>query len=324
MQDIPNEKLKEIYTTMVRIRAFEERIIAEYRKGNLPGFIHASIGQEAIPAAVCAFLRDDDYILTTHRGHGDIIAKGARFDRMMAELYAKETGYCKGRGGSMHIVAADLNMLGATAIVGAGVPIASGIALACKMQNVDSVSICFHGDGATCTGAFHEGLGLAAVWSLPVVFVCQNNQYGMSTPQRDYTKLEYLTDRAKAHAIPGISVDGNDAVAVAKVASEAIERARQGGGPTMIDAITYRFHGHHMGDPGTSYRTKEEIEEHIKHDPIAKLRGRLLETKAITEAEIEEIQASIAEELDEAVQFATESPEPKTEDALEGVYYSAG
>jgi pyruvate dehydrogenase E1 component alpha subunit len=324
MQDIPNEKLKEIYTTMVRIRAFEERIIAEYRKGNCPGFIHASIGQEAIPAAVCAFLRDDDYILTTHRGHGDIIAKGARFDRMMAELFAKETGYCKGKGGSMHIVAADLNILGATAIVGAGVPIASGVGLACKMQNLDSVSVCFHGDGATCTGAFHEGLGLSAVWSLPVLFVCQNNQYGMSTPQRDYTKLEYLADRAKAHGMPGISVDGNDAVAVAEVAREAIERAREGGGPTLIDAITYRFYGHHMGDPGTSYRTKEEIEKHKEYDPIAELQGHLLAVKATTEAEIEEIRASIAKELDEAVQFAAESPEPKTEDALEGVYYTAG
>ncbi len=324
MQGIENEKLREIHATMLRIRAFEERIIAEYRKGNCPGFIHASIGQEAIPAAVCAFLRDDDYILTTHRGHGDIIAKGAGFDRMMAELFAKETGYCKGKGGSMHIVAADLNILGATAIVGAGVPIASGVGLACKMRNVDSVTICFHGDGATCTGAFHEGLGLAAVWSLPVVFVCENNQYGMSTPQRDYTKLEHLADRAKAHRIPGIGVDGNDAVAVAEVAREAIERARERGGPTLIDAITYRFHGHHMGDPGTSYRTKEEIEEHRKYDPIAMLEGRLIGSKAITEAEIEAIQASVAKELDEAVQFATESPEPKTEDALEGVYYTAG
>lgn len=324
MQEIETEKLKEIYTTMVRIRAFEERAIAEYRKGVCPGFIHPSIGQEAIPAAVCAFLRDDDYILTTHRGHGDIIAKGARFDRMMAELFAKETGYCKGRGGSMHIVAPDLNMLGATAIVGAGVPIASGVALGCKMQNLDRVTICFHGDGATCTGAFHEGLGLAAIWDLPVVFVCENNQYGMSTPKKDYTKLEHLADRAKAHGIPGISVDGNDAVVVAKVAREAIERAREGGGPTFIDAITYRYYGHHMGDPGTSYRTKEEIEEWRKSDPIKRLQGRLLEAKIITESEIEELQASLTRELDEAVKFATESPELKSEDTLKDVYYTAG
>jgi len=324
MEEIANEKLKEIYITMLRIRAFEEKAIAEYRKGILPGFIHPSIGQEAIPAAVCAFLREDDYILTTHRGHGDIIAKGARFDKMMAELFAKETGYCKGRGGSMHIVAADLNMLGATAIVGADVPIASGVALGCKMQNLDRVTICFLGDGATCTGAFHEGLGMAAVFDLPVVFVCENNQYGMSTPQRDYTKLEHLADRAKAHGIPGISIDGNDAVAVARVASKAIEMARGGGGPTFIDALTYRYYGHHLGDPGTSYRTKEEVEEWRKHDPIKRLQGHLLEAKIITESEIGEIQASLTRELDEAVKFATESPEPKIEDALNNVYYTAG
>jgi len=323
MQEIGNEKLKEIYTTMLRIRAFEERAIVEYRKGLCPGFIHPSIGQEASPAAVCAFLRDDDYILTTHRGHGDIIAKGARFDKMMAELFAKETGYCKGRGGSMHIVAPDLNMLGATAIVGAGVPIASGVALACKMQNLDRVTICFLSDGATCTGAFHEGLGMAAIWDLPVVFVCENNQYAMSTPQRDYTKLENLADRTKAHGVPGISVDGNDAVAVAKVASKAIEMAREGGGPTFINAITYRYYGHHMGDPGTSYRTKEEIEEWRKRDPIKRLQDRLLQAKIVTESEIEDIKASLTRELDEAVKFATESPEPKTEDALNNVYYIA-
>ncbi len=323
MQGIENEKLKEIYITMVRIRAFEERAIAEYRKGLCPGFIHSSIGQEAIPAAVCAFLRKDDYILTTHRGHGDIIAKGARFDKMFAELFAKETGYCKGRGGSMHIVATDLNMLGATAIVGAGVPIASGVALGCKMQNLDRVTVCFLGDGATCTGAFHEGLGLATIFELPVVFVCENNQYAMSTPQKDYTKLKHLADRAKAYGVPGITVDGNDAVTVAKVANKAIEKARGGRGPTLIDAVTYRYYGHHMGDPGISYRTKEEIEEWRKRDPIKRLQNHLLEAKLITESEINEIQSSVTKELDKAVKFATESPEPRTEDALNDIYFVA-
>lgn len=320
MQKIGSEKLKEIFIKMLRIRAFEERAIAEYRKGILPGFIHSSIGQEAIPSSVCAFLRDDDYILTTHRGHGDIIAKGAKFDKMMAELYAKETGYNKGRGGSMHIVAADLNMLGATAIVGAGVPIASGVALGCKMQNLDRVTVCFTGDAATCTGAFHEGIGLAAIWNLPVIFVVENNQYGMSTPVKYYCKLEQLSDRAKAYGILGITVDGNDAEAIAKVASEAIDRARKGGGPTLIDAITYRYYGHHMGDPGTSYRAKEEIEEWKQRDPIERLQGRLLKAKVITKSEIEEIQASINRELDEAVKFAMESPEPRIEDALNNIY----
>lgn len=317
---IGNEKLKEIYKTMMRIRAFEERIIAEYRKGVLPGFIHASCGQEAIPAAVCAFLREDDYILTTHRGHADIIAKGARYDRMMAELFAKETGYCKGRGGSMHIVAADLNMLGATAIVGAGVPIASGVALGCKMQKLDRVTVCFIGDAATCTGAFYEGLGMAAVFELPVVIVIENNHYGMSTNQKYYTKLQNLSDRGKAHLVPGVTVDGNDAEAVAVAASEAISRARKGGGPSLLEATTYRYYGHHMGDPGTSYRTKEEVEEHKKYDPIERLQRRLTEAGVLTQKEVDELSASLTKELDEAIKFSQESPDPKIEEALYYVY----
>jgi len=321
MPEISGEKLKEIYIKMVRIRAFEERAITEYRKG-LPGFIHSSVGQEAIPAAVCAFLRADDYIMSTHRGHADIIAKGARLDKMMAELFAKETGYCKGKGGSMHIAAVDLNILGATGVVGDGIPIASGAALGCKMQQLDRVVVCFFGDGAMSTGAFHEGVGLAAFWDLPVVFVCSNNMYAMSTPIKNYTKLEDISDKAKAYGIPGITVDGNDAVAVAEVASQAIERARDGKGPTLIVGNTYRHYGHHMGDPGTSYRAKEEVEEWKKQDPMARLRAQLLQKKVLTESELEEIQTAVTRELDEAVKFAVESPEPKVEEALEDIYYT--
>ena len=323
MQEAEDAKLREIFTTMVRIRAFEERAIAEYRKG-LPGFIHSSVGQEVIPSAVCAFLREDDYILSTHRGHADIIAKGARFDRMMAELFAKETGYCKGKGGSMHIAAVDLNILGATGIVGDGIPISCGVALGCKMQKLDRVVISFFGDGATCSGAFHEGLGLAAIWDLPVVFVCANNLFQQSTPIKDYTKLTDLSDRAKAYGIPGVSVDGNDPVSVAEVASKAIESAREGRGPTLIVGTTYRFHGHHMGDPGTSYRTKEEVKKWKKQDPIEVFRIQLLQKKILTESEIEEIQTATMQELDKAVKFATESPEPSIEEALKDVYYAAG
>ncbi len=322
MLEIENAKLKEIYTTMVRIRAFEERAMAEYRKG-LPGFIHPSIGQEAIPAAVCAFLRTDDYVVSTHRGHGDIIAKGARFDKMMAELFAKETGYCKGKGGSMHIAAFDLGILGATGIVGDGIPIASGAALGCKMQNLDRVVVCFFGDGATCSGAFHEGVGLAAIWDLPVVFVCQNNLYQQSTPMKVYTKLQQLSDRAKAYGIPGVTIDGMDVVAVAQEADKAIKRAREGKGPTLIEGITYRFYGHHMGDPGTTYRTKEEVEEWKKKDPIKRLKDQLLQKKILTESDIEEIEAATTQELDEAVRFAVESPEPKVEEAISDIYYIA-
>lgn len=320
--ELDTRKLKEIYTTMVKIRAFEERVLAEYRKGKVPGFIHVSIGQEAIPAGVCAMLEEKDYVFSSHRGHGDIIAKGAKVDRMMAELFGKETGYCKGKGGSMHVAALDLNILGATGIVGAGIPIASGVALGCKMQNLGRVCVSFFGDAATCTGAFHEGVGLAAAWDLPVVFVCQNNQYGMSTPLRDYCKLEQLSDRAKAYGIPGVTVDGNDAVAVAQEAAKAIKRAREGGGPTLLEGMTYRYYGHTVVDPGTAYRTKEEIEEWKKRDPIDQLRRRILTEKLVAETEVKEIEASAARELDEAVKFAMESPEPKIEDTLTDIYYN--
>ncbi len=319
MPQIDAAKLKGIYTTMVRIRFFEERAITEHRKG-LPGFVHPSIGQEAIPAGVCAFLREDDYIITTHRGHGDIIAKGARLDRMMAELFAKKTGYCKGKGGSMHIADVDRNILGATGIVGDGIPIAAGVGAGLKMQKLDSIMVAFFGDGATNSGAFHEGMGLAAAWCLPVLFVCQNNQYQQSTPTRDYCRLSDIADRAKAHGIPGISVDGNDAVAVAEVAREAIEKCRKGEGPILIVGNTYRTVGHHMGDPGTSYRSKEEVEEWKQKDPIKRLRQQLIQNKMATEAELDKIEKSVLRELDEAVKFAQESPEPAPEEALEDIY----
>ena len=319
MPEIDAAKLKEIYTNMVKIRFFEERAITEYRKG-LPGFVHSSIGQEAIPAGVCAFLREDDYTITTHRGHGDIIAKGAQLDRMMAELFAKKTGYCKGKGGSMHIADVSRNILGATGIVGDGIPIAAGVGAALKMQGLDSIMVAFFGDGATNSGAFHEGIGLATAWCLPVLFVCQNNQYQQSTPMRDYCRITDIADRAKAHGIPGITVDGNDAVAVAEVAREAIEKCRKGEGPILIVGNTYRTVGHHMGDSGTSYRPKEEIEEWKKKDPIKRLRQQMVQNKTATDAELDEIENNVLRELDEAVKFAQESPEPAPEEALEDIY----
>jgi len=319
MPEIDAAKLKEMYTIMVKIRFFEERAITEYRKG-LPGFVHPSIGQEAVPAGVCAFLREDDYTITTHRGHGDIIAKGAQLDRMMAELFAKKTGYCKGKGGSMHIADVSRNILGATGIVGDGLPIAAGVGAALKMQGKDSIMVAFFGDGSTNSGAFHEGIGLAAAWSLPVLFVCQNNQYQQSTPTRDYTRLSDIADRAKGYGIPGMSVDGNDAIAVAEVAREAIEKCRRGEGPIFIVANTYRTVGHHMGDPGTSYRPKEEVEEWKKKDPIKRLRQQMVQNKMATDAELDEIEQNVLRELDEAVKFAQESPMPAPEEALEDIY----
>jgi pyruvate dehydrogenase E1 component alpha subunit len=319
MPEIDAAKLKEMYTIMVKIRFFEERAITEYRKG-LPGFVHSSIGQEAIPAGVCAFLREDDYTITTHRGHGDIIAKGAQLDRMMAELFAKKTGYCKGKGGSMHIADVSRNILGATGIVGDGIPIAAGVGAALKIQGKDSIMVAFFGDGATNSGAFHEGMGLASAWSLPVLFVCQNNQYQQSTPTRDYTRLTDIADRAKGYGIPGITVDGNDAVAVAEAAREAIEKCRKGEGPILIVGNTYRTVGHHMGDPGTSYRTKEEVEEWKKKDPIKRLRQQMVQNNIATDTELDEIEQNVLRELDEAVKFAQESPEPAPEEAPEDIY----
>jgi pyruvate dehydrogenase E1 component alpha subunit len=319
MPEMGAAKLKEIYTNMVKIRFFEERAITEYRKG-LPGFVHPSIGQEAIPAGVCACLREDDYTITTHRGHGDIIAKGAQLDRMMAELFARKDGYCKGKGGSMHIADVSRNILGATGIVGDGLPIAAGVGAALKMQGKDTIMVAFFGDGSTNSGAFHEGIGLAAAWSLPVLFVCQNNQYQQSTPTRDYTRLTDIADRAKGYGIPGISVDGNDAIAVAEVAREAIEKCRKGEGPIFIVANTYRTVGHHMGDPGTSYRPKEEVEEWKKKDPIKRLRKQMVQNKMATDAELDEIEQNVLRELDEAVKFAQESPMPAPEEALEDIY----
>jgi TPP-dependent pyruvate/acetoin dehydrogenase alpha subunit len=312
-----NEKLLEIYRLMKRCRAFEERSIEELRKG-MPGFIHSAFGQEAIPCAISPFLREDDYILTTHRGHCDIIARGARFDRVMAELYAKETGYCRGLSGSMHITALDLNILGAVGIVGSGIPVASGVALACKMRNLDRIAVVYFGDGATCTGAFHEGVGFAAAFNLPVLFVLQNNQYEESTHWTYWGgRLKNLAERAKGYGIEGISVDGNDAVEVAQAAMEAIAKIRRGEGPILFEGRTYRIFGHHMGDPGTGYRSKEEVEEwRMKRDPIQRLYESLLEMKLLTPEENQALEASIARELDEAVRFALESPEIEPKEAF--------
>ncbi|MBW1767729.1 MAG: thiamine pyrophosphate-dependent dehydrogenase E1 component subunit alpha [Deltaproteobacteria bacterium] len=317
---VSNKKLKEIYHLMKRSRAFEERAVLEYRKGRIPGFVHTSIGQEAISSAVCGLLEKDDYVLSTHRGHGDIISKGARFDKMMAELFARQTGYCKGKGGSMHIIAPECNVLGCSGIVGATVPWASGVALACKMKKWDRVTVCFLGDGTTFQGAFHEGINIAAAFDLPVIFVCQNNKYAISTYWKDYTKLPNIAARAQGYGIPGISVDGMDAKAVAEVAGDAIERARKGEGPTFIEGVTYRYHGHGQYDPGTTYRTKEEVEEWKKKDPINKLYSLLQNEKLITEKENREFEESLSRELDEAVEFALKSPEPKIEEACTDIY----
>ncbi len=320
MLRVEKETLHRMYHTMVRIRMFEERIMDLFQQGRLPGFLHVSIGQEAVPTGVCAHLRPNDYISSTHRGHGDVIAKGARLDRMMAELYGKTTGYCKGKGGSMHIADLDLGILGANGIVGAGIPIATGTALAFNMRRTDQVVVCFFGDGAANTGAFHEGLNLASVWNLPVVFVCQNNQYAESTPQRIHQKIKDISVRALAYDIPGETIDGMDVLEVYRVAGEAIVRARAGGGPTLVECKTYRFHGHYVGDPGTAYRRPEEVEEWKQRDAIATFAQRLVTEGMATEADFKAVRASVQRELDEAIQFAEASPDPDVREALEDIY----
>lgn len=317
---IPKGKLVELYETMARIRFFEEKAVELFLKGVLPGFLHSSLGQEAISAGACSALRESDYIISTHRGHGDIIAKGARTDRMMAELFGKKTGYCKGKGGSMHIADLDLGILGAAGIVGSGLCIINGAALACQMKGTDQVAMCFFGDGASNTGAFHEGLNLAAVWNLPVIFICQNNFYAESTPQRLHQKTCDISGRGLAYGIPGLCINGNEVMEVYEATSEAVERARKGLGPTLIECKTYRWLGHYVGDPGTTYRTKEEVEEWKQKDPVKLYRAKLLEMAICGARDLDEIDQKMEKEIEEAVMFAQSSPEPGVEDALQDVY----
>ena len=317
---IQKEKLIEMYEKMIRIRLFEEKAVELFLKGVLPGFLHSSIGQEAVSVGGCSALREDDYMISTHRGHGDIIAKGARVDLMMAELFAKKTGYCKGKGGSMHIADLDLGILGAVGIVGAGLPIINGAALACQLKGTDQVSLCFFGDGASNTGSFHEALNLASVWNLPVIYVCQNNLYAESTPQWVHQKIRDISMRGGSYGIPGMSVDGNDVLAVYQAVSEAVERARKKEGPTLIECKTYRWLGHYVGDPSTSYRTREEVEEWKKRDPIKRYRRNLLDTEVCGEKNLEAIDRRVEKEIEEAIEFAQNSPDPNPEDALEDVY----
>lgn len=310
-----------MYRKMVEIRQFEEAAGTLYQSGQLPGFLHLYIGEEATAVGVCAHLEDADYITSTHRGHGHLIAKGGKRDRMMAELFARTTGYCKGKGGSMHIADKATGILGANGVVGAGIPLAAGAGLSAKLRGTQQVAVSFFGDGATNQGVFHETLNLAAVWDLPVVFVCENNRFGMGTPQREHQRVEDIAVRAPAYDMPGVTVDGNDVLKVYDAAQEAVTRAREGGGPTLLNCDTYRFRGHHIGDPGTSYRDREEVQEQErKRDPIRRLAAVLTEKEGVTEAQLSAIEAELAKDLEDALAFAKNSPEPLPEDALEDLY----
>lgn len=314
-----NDKLIEMYRSMVRIRTFEERVLKEVSAGVIPGAAHLYAGQEAVAVGACANLNVADYITSTHRGHGHLIAKGARTDLMMAELFGKKTGYNKGKGGSMHIAAFELGIIGASGIVGGMVGIAAGAGLSAQMRGTDQVAVCFMGDGATNTGRFHEAVNLAAVWGLPVIFIIENNLYGESTSISAVCKLANLSDRAACYGMPGLTIDGNDVLSVYHAVGAAVARARKGDGPTLIECKTYRRYGHFCGDPQT-YKTKAEVEEWLRKDPIPRFRTTLIDMSVFTSGDADAIDQSMRDELDRAVKFAIESPYPAPEEALEDVY----
>ena len=314
MSEYPEELLLQLHRTMYSIRRFEETVSGLTGMGRIPGFmIHLYVGQEAIAAGVGAALSADDYIVSTHRGHGHLIAKGGRLDLMMAELMGKETGYCRGRGGSMHITSAELGSLGANGIVGAGLVIAPGAALSAKMRGTDQVTACFFGDGASNQGTFHEGLNLAATWELPVVFICENNGYGFSTPRSRHQCVARISQLAQAYDIPGITVDGNDVLEVYAASKWAVERARKGDGPALIEATTLRWHGH-FEDDDDDYRSKEEKAAFAESCPIDCFERRCVEQGRVDAEVFERIRAEVDAEVEQAVAFAEESPEPLPED----------
>jgi len=313
----------ELYEQMLTIRMFEEKAIELFEHNLIRGNVHPCIGQEAVSVGVCSSLRRDDYMLNTHRGHGNCIAKGADLKSMMAELLGKATGYCKGKGGSMHIADFEGGNLGANGIVGGGIPIAVGAGISIQNRGTDQVVACFFGDGATNQGTFHESLNLAALWKLPVIFVCENNLYALSTPVREAISISRISDRAIAYGMPGMSLNGNDIIEVYTKTKEAVERARAGKGPTLLDCITYRFFGHFTGDPGRgiTYRSKEEMDQWLNRCPIKQFKERLFQEKIMTEEAGKAIEANAKVSIEKAVQFAKESPFPSPEEAVQDVFF---
>ena len=318
-KQLPPEQLEGLYTTMTRIRAFEKRTNELFDDGIVKGTAHSYMGEEAIASGVCAALNDDDYISSYHRGHGHCIAKGARLDRMMAELMGRDTGYCRGLGGSMHIADMNLNILGANGIVGAGMPLATGAALAAKLRGKGQVAIAFFGDGANNQGVFHESLNLASVWKLPIVFVCENNQYALSTSYRNTTAVPQVAHRAPAYGIPGLTINGNDAAEVFLVMEEAIARARAGEGPTLVEAMTYRWGQHSMRVNLRDPRPEDEIDEWMARDPIKHMEKVLADAR-VPKRRLKEIEVAVAEEIESAVSFGTEGIEPTAETMHNAVY----
>lgn len=313
------DKLIDMYRRMWRIRLFEEQAEYQSSQGKVMGALHTYIGEEAVGVGVCAHLSDTDYITSTHRGHGHCISKGADTQRMMAELFGRATGYCKGKGGSMHIADFAIGMLGANGIVAGGFGLATGAGLAAQMRGNDQVAICFFGDGAANRGPFHENINIGAVWRLPVVYVCENNQYAQWTPQKEVTLVTDISAMSSAYGIPGVQVDGMDVLAVYEAAGEAIERARRGDGPTLLECKTYRFHGHNYGDP-QQYRSREEIASWAEQQDSIKRLGAYLQEQGILSPEQDTaLQQEITEEIQEAVRFAEASPYPTPDELYKDV-----
>lgn len=319
---LKKEEMLSLYETMVKIRDFEETSKEKMLQGKLAGFLHSYVGEEAIAAGVCSALSREDCILSTHRGHGHIIAKGGDLNRMMAELYGKKTGYSKGKSGSMHIADISKGIIGANGIVAAGVPISNGVAFALRYKKMDAVTVCFHGDGATNRGTWHEALNLASIWNLPVLFVCENNKFGMSVAQKYHMKLENIADRACAYGIKGVIVDGNDPVAVKEATIEAIKSIKAGNGPVLMECKTWKHYGHYIGDPGI-YKDPEEQALWLspEKDPIPRFETRLIKEKIATQADLDAIKAKAHEEIEAAVAFAESSPDPEPSVMFEDVYF---
>jgi len=313
--EFSREKGEDLLYKMVLTRTFEENALDMFARGKVHGTMHVSIGQEGIAAGAGPALIEGDYLLNTHRGHGHFLTWGGDLNRMMSEFLGKENGYCRGRGGSMHIADVESNNLGAQGIVAGNLPISVGVGLSIKMRKTDQVVLTLFGDGAANEGAFHESLNMAAIWNLPIIYLCENNQYAMSMAFERAFRIEQISDRASAYGIKGLTIDGNDVIAVHKAVREAAERARKGDGPTLIEAITYRYQGHSKSDRQL-YRTRDEVKKWMKKDPII----RFAEALGISDAELKKIEERAEEDIRKAVEFAEASPEPDVSTIMEGIY----
>lgn len=312
-------KAASLYKTMLTIRQFEMRVSKCFAKGQVQGFVHLCVGQEATAAGVCANLTKDDFISSTHRGHGHIISKGADIKTMMAELFGRESGYCHGKGGSMHISDTSIGVLGANGIVGGGFNLAAGAALACKRKKPGNIVVCFFGDGSSNEGSWHEAMNIAGIWKLPILFVCENNLYGISSRIDRAMAVENVSDRAASYGMDRIIADGNDVFEVNRTAEKAIKYVREGKGPMFLEYKTYRQRGHFEGEPEV-YRPKEEIEEWMGRDPIKNCERFIKENRILTDKEMEEIKEDVAKSIEEAVKYAADSPFPDVSLAVEDVY----